>query len=221
MARVKDKNKAITLRLQGLSYSQIKNDMGISKSTLSGWLKDYPLSHEQIIKLRDLNPRRIENCRNTKARKVSERLDKVYNKVSQDISQLSSRELFISGLFLYWGEGSKSERTTTGLSNTDPSMLKFFLKWLYLMGVTKDKLHITLQLYIDMKIPKEINYWAKQLDVPKQLFKKPYVKESTLSGLTYKRGFGHGTCNIRVYNRDLAEYVHTAMKYIATMDFLA
>ena len=219
MARPKDKEKAIKLRLQGLSYSQIKSEMGLNKSTLSGWLRKYPLSDEQIKKLRDLNPQRIERCRNTKANKVKNRLENVYSKVSADISVFSNRDLFIAGLFLYWGEGSKSERSTTALSNTDPAMLRFFLKWLRLFNINDDKLHITLQLYSDMDINKEIKFWAEQLKLPKNLFKKPYIKTSTLSGLTYKRGFGHGTCNIRIFNRDLAEYVHMGMKKISTMDF--
>ena len=220
MARIKDKEKAIKLRLEGFSYSQIKSEMNLSKSTLSNWLSNYPLSPEKIRELRDLNPRRIENCRNTKAKKVSERLDKVYTKAASDILVLNKRELFVAGLFLYWGEGSKSERTTTGLSNTDPAMLRFFLKWLYLMGVSQKKLNIVLQLYVDMDVNKEINFWSKELDLPRNLFKRCYIKGSTLSGLTYKRGFGHGTCNIRVYNRDLAEYVHASMKYIGSKELL-
>jgi hypothetical protein len=219
MARIKEKEKAIKLRLDGLSYSQIKEEMGLSKSTLSGWLKNYPLSDSQIKKLRDLNPRRIEKCRNTKAQKVRDRHNNVYNKASVDIGLLSEREIFIAGLFLYWGEGSKSERTTTGLSNTDPSMLRFFIKWLKIVNLENKALHVTLQLYTDMNIEKEINFWSKELNLPKNLFKKPYIKESTLAGLSYKRGFGHGTCNIRVFNRDLAEYVHMAMKRLSVMDF--
>ncbi len=218
MAKIQEKEKAIKLRLKGLSYSQIKIMMGLSKSTLSNWLSKYPLSPEKINELRGSSPQRIEKCRNTKARKVQERLDAVYKKVSNDIGELTERELFIAGVYLYWGEGSKSEKTTTGLSNTDPGMLRFFLKWLRFQHVDIKKLCITLQLYVDMDIKKEIKYWSEQLGLPVAIFRKPYVKKSTLAGLTYKRGFGHGTCNIRLYNRDLAEYVHMAMKRIATMN---
>ena len=35
------KAEVIKLRLQGASYSQIKKQLGVSKSTLSGWLKKY------------------------------------------------------------------------------------------------------------------------------------------------------------------------------------
>jgi len=218
MARRKDKKKAIRLRLKGFSYSQIKDKMGLSKSTLSNWLSSYPLPEERIRELRDWNPRKIERCRNTKAENRQKRLEKVYGNVSKKIARLNNRDLFIAGIFLYWGEGSKSEKTTTGLSNTDPSMLIFFLKWLRSMKVDLKKVTVTLHLYSDMNCQKEINFWKKTLALPSSCFKKSYVKKSKLSGLTYKNGFGHGTCNIRFYNRDLAEYVHMAMKYLATVN---
>lgn len=51
MARSKDKEKVLVLRNLGHSYSMIKAEMGISKSTLSGWLKDLPLSSKRISEL--------------------------------------------------------------------------------------------------------------------------------------------------------------------------
>ena len=174
MARRKDKEKAIKLRLKGLSYSQIKEKMGLSKSTLSNWLSSYSLSEERIRELRDWNPRKIERCRNTKAENRRKRLEKVYGNVSKKIARLSKRDLFIAGIFLYWGEGSKSEKTTTGLSNTDPSMLIFFLKWLRSMKVDLKKATVTLHLYSDMNCRKETNFWKKILKLPSVCFKKFY-----------------------------------------------
>ena len=185
---------------------------------MSNWLSAYPLSEKRIRELRDWNPRKIERRRNTKAENRRKRLENVYENVSKKIERLSNRDLFIAGIFLYWGEGSKSEKTTTGLSNTDPSMLIFFLKWLRSIKVDLKKVTVTLHLYSDMNCKKEINFWKKTLELPPICFKKSYIKKSKLSGLTYKNGFGHGTCNIRFYNRDLAEYVHMAMKYLATVN---
>ena len=51
MARVKDRQRALELRLQGRSYSQIKKELGVSKSTLSEWLRQYPLTQERIRQL--------------------------------------------------------------------------------------------------------------------------------------------------------------------------
>jgi len=40
MARIIDKQKAIKLRKQGKTYGQIRQELGISKSTLSDWLSN-------------------------------------------------------------------------------------------------------------------------------------------------------------------------------------
>jgi hypothetical protein len=213
MARVQDKEKAIQLRNKGMSYSQIKQKLGINKSTLSGWLSSYPLSDERIRQLRDNNPQRIERCRNTKAKKKQTRLENVYEVVKKDIGRLSDRELFLAGLFLYWGEGYKTAATTTGLANTDPSMLRLFIKWLKIIKAPTEKIKVRIHIYSDMDKDKTIDYWKKELGLPKYCFGQVYVKKSQLVGLSYKNGFGHGTCNIVIYNRDLAEYVIAGLRY--------
>jgi len=215
MARIKDKSKAIELRKRGMSYSQIKAKLGISKSTLSGWLYDLPLSEKRIRELRDFSPMRIERCRNTKMKKRQTRLDSVYELVSKDIGKLSKKDLFLSGLFLYWGEGTKVNRYSTAFTNTDPLMVKFFVKWVTTcFDINKSELTVLLHLYTDMNIKEVTNFWSKELDIPFNQFKRPYIKESKLSGLTYKGGFGKGTCNVRIGGRNLAEYINQALKYM-------
>ena len=93
MARKKDKQKVLEYRKKGYSYSQIKEKLGISKSTLSGWLHDMPLSEKRIRELRDNSPIRIERYRNTMRAKKDARLTDVYKKVSKDIGTFSKREL--------------------------------------------------------------------------------------------------------------------------------
>ena len=46
-----------------------------------------------------------------------------------------SQRLFLAGLFLYWGEGTKAQNSLVALTNTNPAMLKFFIKWLKLFGI--------------------------------------------------------------------------------------
>lgn len=214
MARKIDKENAIALRKKGMSYSQIKQKIGVSKSTLSGWLSLMPLSEDRIRQLGPLNQKRIERCRNTKMKKRDNRLLEVFKKVSNDIGCLSNRDIFIAGLFLYWGEGGKTKKCTTVLTNTNPKMLRFFIKWLDLLGVDKGKLKIHLHLYSDMNVQKQIRYWSKYLNIREENFRKPYVKSSKSTNITYKNGFGQGTCSIVYDNRDVSEYVLQALKYI-------
>ncbi len=208
MAKRKEKTLAIELRKEGKSYSQIQSVVKVSKGTLSAWLKDYPLSHERLVKLRDKNPKRIESYRNTCQKRREKILKEAYDKVKKDIGKFSKRDLFIAGLFMYWGEGSKTFNTNTSISNTDPAVLKLFIKWLNSFGIKKKDLKIKLHLYSDMDIKKETKFWSNELLIPLSQFRKPYIKRNKIKDITYSKGnFGHGTCNVLFYNRYLNDYV--------------
>ncbi len=214
MARQKEKIQAIKLRLEGKSYSEIKEALKISKGTLSAWLQEYPLSSHRIKELRDNNPKRIENFRNTMLKKREARFDKSYEKILKKITPIAKRDLFISGFFLYWAEGTKTTKATVSLSNTDPAMLKFFIQWLALLGVEKQRLKIHLHLYSDMNIKKTVNFWSEQLKIPTSQFRKPYVKNSKEADIIRKGRFGYGTCNVIYENAPLYREVLMGIKYL-------
>lgn len=216
MARFKDHEKALDLRKQGMSYSQIKKILHISKSTLSCWLRKYPLTKKRIRELRDKNEVRIERFRETMRHKKEKRLDSIYKHQKREILPLNKRDLFIGGLFLYWGEGSKSRMTDLTISNTDPAMIKFFIKWLSVcFKVSRTKLNVQLQLYGDMDIDKEIKFWSNILCLSRKQFIRPYVKKTLLRRVNHRGGFGHGTCNVRVGDVRLSENVLMGLKAVS------
>lgn len=185
------------------------------KSTLSGWLQNYPLSEKQLCALRDFDAQRIEKYRETCRLRREKILNEVYEIEKKKIFPLSKRDLFIAGLFLYWGEGGKTKPSELILSNTNPAILKFFIYWLEMISnIEREKIKIRLHLYKDMNINKEINYWSEILDIKKSNFGKSYIKDSTKSFLTYKNGFTHGTCNVRIANAILCKKVLMGLKAI-------
>ncbi len=215
MARTKDKSKAVELRKKGKSYSQIKAELGISKSTLSGWLRDMPLSEERIRALCDFSSIRIERYRNTMKAKREKRWSEVYKKVSKDIGKFTKRDYFLAGLFLYWAEGGKTSKYVTAFTNTDPAMLKFYIRWITsFFDIKKSELDVTLHLYKDMDMYSSTRFWCKELGLSRDQFKNPYIKTSKLTGLTYKTGFGKGTCNIRICDRDIKEYIEQSLEFL-------
>lgn len=217
MAKYKEKSEAISLRRKGYSYSQIKEKLGISKSTLSSWLEPYPLSEKRIRELRDNNPQRIERYINTMREKREKKFSDSYNKVQNDIGNLSNRELFLAGFFLYWAEGGKTRRSTLVFTNTDPGMLKVYIRWLFLLKVQSTRLRIKLHLCKDMNIRKEISFWSNQLGIDKTRFHKTLVKNSRMTDLTYKNNYGHGTCNVILNDTSLTMYVLMGIKFIANV----
>lgn len=214
MALREKKSEAIRMRKEGASYSQIKDKLKVSKSSLSLWLHDMPLPEKRLRELRDWNAVRIERFSNTMRRKREDRWAEVRKRAKKDMGSLSRRELLIAGLFLYWGEGGKTMLASTSVSNTDPAMLRFFIRWLELLGVSKNRLRVHIHLYADMDIKEELQFWSKALNLPSTSFTKPYIKNSNRAGLSYRQKFTHGTCNVLYHNRDVSEYVLMALDCI-------
>lgn len=192
----------------------IKQELGISKSTLSGWLSDKPLPPERIKELQANNPKRIEKFRETMRQKRERRWRNVYKKARKDIGKLTKRELFLAGIFLYWGEGMKRKYCTVSVSNTDVEVIRFFLQWLRLLGVKRNRVRIRLHLYQDMSVEEEIKWWSRKLRVPQENFSRPYIKSSSRKDLTYSNVAMHGTCNAEYYDRDLYEYIMACLNCI-------
>jgi hypothetical protein len=80
--------------------------------------------------------------------------------------------------------------------------------------VPKERVRVALHVYKDMKVKETIDYWSRELGIPKTQFVKPYVKESLRSSISQK-GFGHGTCGLYVNNQRLKEQIILGIKAIS------
>lgn len=208
---------ALSLRKEQLmSYSQIKEILNVSKSSLNLWLKDYPLSKERINELRGNSEKRIERYRETRRKTKETRLHKYYLEQKKHIFPLSKRDIFIAGLFLYWGEGSKAKSTEVFVSNTNPSIINFFIHWMEtIFKIPRSKLKFRMHFYEDMNPKKQTTFWAKVLNVSEEQFTKPYIKKTSSLRINEKGSFGHGTCNAGIYDARLHEQVLMALKTIS------
>ncbi|MFH2019273.1 MAG: helix-turn-helix domain-containing protein [bacterium] len=207
--------RAIELRKKGWSYSAIKKELGIAKSTASSWLNKYPLSHDQLDKLLFHNERRIEKFRATMAKKKQLLFDEAVRNQEMMIGDLTLKELYLIGLALYWAEGGKTIYSELSISNTDPRMIRFCLEWLRrAIHYPNENIRIKLHLYRDMDIETEIQYWMRITGLGKKHFSKPYIKPTTLKGLTHKTR-GHGTCNIVAGGLKFSRPVFAGMDVLA------
>lgn len=53
--KIVEKNKAIELRKQGKTYTEIQKRIPVSKSSLSYWLRDIKLTNKQLARIRYKN----------------------------------------------------------------------------------------------------------------------------------------------------------------------
>lgn len=219
MSRVLLRQEAIRLRTEGKTYSEIRQALQVPKSTLSEWLSSLPLTELQIQRLertRKLNKfLSIEKVRQTKLNKRTQRLAETYKKETSRLLPLTQKQLEIAGLFLYWGEGSKSMKGSVSINNTDPQVMKFVLYWLVkIMGAEKNRIRVYLHLYSDMDINQSKDYWKSELGIPLSQFANPYIKNSKRAEVDQK-GFGHGTCTLVINDIRLKEKIMMGIKSIA------
>ncbi len=214
MTKLLVKRKVVELRKQGKSYSDILKIIKVSKSSLSLWLKDVPLTKEQKFNLVDRRKRAVETYRATMKLKRMRRISCYYTNQVDKWMPLSDREVYIAGLFLYLGEGNKVSRNSVNITNTDPSVIKFALYWIVnSLKVPKEKVRVQLHLYNDMNIEDEIDFWLKQLKLKRSCMVKPYIKKSFRTDIDQK-GFGHGTCGLYVHNTVIKENILMAIRAI-------
>src|SRR3989344_3497441 len=106
MTRFLDRQKAVELRQQGLTYSEIKETLSVSKGTLSGWLSSLELTERQIKvlnkKITSKKYLAVEKTRSIKLKKRTRRLQSIYEEEKEKLLKLSYKELYLAGLFLYW-----------------------------------------------------------------------------------------------------------------------
>lgn len=219
------RNKAVQLRLEEeLSYSEIKKRLGVPKSTLSYWLRDYPLSEERILELRRKGWRKgeasRERYRNTMRKKQEEKFNKVYEQQKDTFSKISKKNLYIAGLMLYLGEGKKKDRYTISIANTDYRILKFFIKWTeQYFHVPKSKLKAQLHLYEDMELEKEKKFWENKLDLKKDQFYKTQVRKLQEGSFTYRESYRHGTCQISFSSAEKKRELMASIKAFVDLHF--
>ncbi|MFA7676303.1 MAG: hypothetical protein WCY28_02770 [Candidatus Shapirobacteria bacterium] len=200
------KNKAIQLRKNGNSYSEILKYIPVAKSTLSLWLRSVNLSkrQKQTLTLKKLQAA----WRGGEAKKINriKKSKKIIEQAKMEIGKITDRDAWLAGIMLYWAEGSKQKETNVSapvkFSNSDPIMLSFFIMWLKkYLKVSDNELVFEMFIHENHKEKKIdfINYWSKILDYPVSKFDRIYYKRHNLK--TKRKNIGenyHGQLAIMV-----------------------
>lgn len=206
-----DKEEVFLLRRQGKSYREIQKELGMSRSTVSLWLKDVEWSKKiknKLVIKHDIAL--VEKMKKMTKIAGEKRLQMYKNKreeALQSYELFCKDQLFISGLMVYWGEGdSKLENGKIRVANSNPLMIKLFYLFLkkYLPEIAI-KAKIYLILYPDLNDEVCKVYWSSIVGIPlDNFFKSQYIK-----GHSVHRRLKYGVGNIIISSRAYKEVVHT------------
>jgi hypothetical protein len=174
--KVREQQRARELRAQAWTLNEIARELGVSKSSVSLWVRDVEFTPTPRhrghagVKPHPLHVRKlaeIERCR---------------QEAEQRIGRLSEREFLVLGLALYAGEGGKRPGGVK-FANSDPRMILAFVTWLRrFFDVDEQRLRVKLYLHEDLDLATAIEFWSALTGIPDSQFYKPYraVADATI-----------------------------------------
>ncbi|MGI5376018.1 hypothetical protein ACQEV2_17545 [Streptomyces sp. CA-251387] len=208
--RAKDdlRAKARELRLQGWTYDQIEAELGCSRSSVSLWVRDLPrpkpryTPEEQLALMHEgLAKRRAAEDEERKKTKIA---------ACKDIGELTDRDLFLTGVALYWAEGSKSKpydrRERAIFVNSDPGVIKVYLAWLDLLDVDRERLRFRVLIHESADVEAAHRYWADIADVDVSIFAKPTLKKHNPKTVRKNTGDDYHGCLVIAVARSAELY---------------
>ena len=199
------KDSALLLRRKGKSMNGIAQELGISKSITSLWVRGVPLSRAQRNKLRytSLHAGRIAFTKAAQRRhqQYIRLVREAERKGAKDSENLSQRDIFMLGLGLYWGEGYKKGSAELGFTNTDPKVIRFYVQWLwrcFRIDLPRLILRISINEAYRGRERKALRYWSQCVGVPfSQFTKTSFVKTKQKKQYTNAKTH-YGTLRVKV-----------------------
>lgn len=204
------KKKAIALRKGGKTYGEINKalDVSIPKSTISYWLKNITLSKKQKNRI-DGNIAKNIKLSQKKALLVNKKkrqnyLLSVHNRVKHlEVVLLNCDVAKIALAMLYLGEGSKTNRGSLMFGNSDPEIIKLFLRFLReCYTLDESKFRCTVQCRADQDVKKLEKFWSNITEIPLNLFYKAQVDSRTIGKASKKVNY-KGVCRIDYFSADI------------------
>lgn len=183
MAKSDLKIQARNLRQTGRSVKSIALELGVSRGTVSIWVRDIVLTIEQLELLRQSSLKGSELGRLKGSLVQKHRRLKVIEQAAikgvNSIGLLTDKEFLVAGVALYWAEGCK-KTTRMEFCNSDPKMVKFLTLWLEeCLGVDKEdvKCRVGINIsHIDREV-KVREYWSKITGVSLDRFTRTSFKK--------------------------------------------
>lgn len=183
--------KARQLRsTQKLSIDQISAQLQIPRTTIYGWVRDLPVSLTSSPRQTTAQQRGSRSLRS----KYAEARDAAYRRGLAEASELLTDPHFRDFVVLYLAEGSKRNRNSVEICNSDPSIVRLALK--YIEPETQNKIEYRVRHHGDQDPDVIRTFWASSLGVEPDLFKlQPKSNGGSLRG---RNNCVHGIAAVRV-----------------------
>lgn len=185
--KLREQEDARRLRADGKTLQQIAEELDVSKSSVSVWVRDVPFTPSK----RRYGPRvRPHPAHDRKLAEIEE-----CNRLGRaQVGHLDDGAFLAAGVALYAGEGAKGEGNVM-FANTDTSMIAFFCAWLrHFFEIDESRLRVRVHLHEGLDLSAAQEHWSQVTGVPLGQFRAPHRALADPSRRRNKHQ--HGCCYV-------------------------
>jgi transcriptional regulator with XRE-family HTH domain len=208
-------------RRDGCSVKEIARLLGVSRSSVSLWVRDIELTPQQHATLQERNPA-YNAQRNGWAANVERGRNRrrAYQEHGRELAR-GATPLHLAGCMLYWAEGGRS-RNDVRFTNSDPEMVRLFVSFLrQSMGVLPQNILITCNLFADHEQrQREIEqFWLAWLSLPAASLRTSVINRySRYSKKKRRNKLAYGTCRVVVHSTEIVQMIYGSIQAFAGFD---
>jgi hypothetical protein len=204
-----------------MALGAIAKQIGVSKASVSLWVRDIELTPEQEAALLARNPVRNGQLRGMRVRRERCREQRI-------AAQQHGRELarrrdpeHVAGCMLYWAEGSKA-RNVAQLVNADPDLVRRFLTFLRTSyGVPDERVALSVNCFLGngVDLDEIQDWWLARLDLPASCLRKAVVNRPSSASKRLKGNIlPYGTARISVHSTFIVQSIYGAIQEYAGIE---
>ena len=210
------REKAIAFRQAGKTYDEIARVLLVPKSTLSVWLHKLELTADarsRLLKRRRAHNKFIRSIAHAvhkkKRRAYLLRIDKNNKNLFTQLENPEVAKLALA--ILYQAEGTKSGRSWLTFGNSDPAMIRLFLRLLsHCYVIDKSRFRCTVQCRADQNIEYLESFWSRTTRIPPAQFYKTRIDPRSV-GKPSKNHDYKGVCRIDYFSADVFNDLRSAI----------
>jgi hypothetical protein len=199
------------MRASGSTYDEIAAALGVSKGSVSLWVRDMPrrgrISYEEFRKRNAEGVSRY--WQGEQASREAGRKAIAANAAAQ-IGVLTDREILIAGAIAYWCEGTKSKpyrrKDRVVFINSDPGLIAFFLRFLAEAGTAPDRLICRVHIHETADVTAAQRFWQDVTGVPASQFREPTLKRHNPKTVRKNTGSDYHGCLVISVRRSVRLY---------------
>lgn len=205
--------RARELRATGHTYDEIAAELGVSKGSVSLWVRDQPgqgrLSYAEC---RKRNAEGVARYWAAERPIRAARQQAVRDEAAGEVGELNDREVLIAGAIAYWCEGSKNKPYRRSANrvifiNSDPVLIAFFLRFLTVAGIATERLICRVHIHESADVAVAQQFWLDQTGVPAEQFRQPILKRHNPKTVRKNTGDDYHGCLIVAVRRSTDLYL--------------